>query len=118
MKEISNILSQSSWWMLNKSITKKLGIDASLILSDFISKYDYFRGKNQLDYEGYFFNKMESIEEDTTIPPYRQKKAIEILLKENLISLKKEGMPAKFYYKINIEEINSLIYSSCNNTFK
>ena len=66
----TSILSQSAWWILNKSLTKKIGIDASLILSDLISKQEYYESINKLEDDGSFFNERDKIEIDTTISIY------------------------------------------------
>lgn len=105
-----SILSQSSWWIMNKSLTIFLGFDASLLLSDLASKQDYFRDRNQLDEEGYFFNHRKDIAKDTSISEPRQIKAFKILQEKNLVQIKKVNkIPPKFYYKVNASEINSLI---------
>lgn len=110
MKEKKNILSQSSWWMVNKALTKEIGLDASVLLSDLLSKYEYFENRGMLE-DGTFFNKRVEIEADTTIPPYRQNKAIQILVKRKLISVTNKGIPPKTRFKVNLLEINKLISS-------
>lgn len=107
---LPNVLSQSAWWVINKAITAKFGFDVSVLLSDLISKQNYFRDNNQLDSDGYFFNYKKNIKEDTTITEKRQDKAVEILKKNNLISvIKKKGIPPKLFYKVNIKIVNKLI---------
>ncbi len=79
-----NILTQSSWWVINKAITKEVGIDAALLLADLISKQEYFEDRGMLDENGYFFNTRDNIQEDTTLTLYRQNNAISILKRRNL----------------------------------
>jgi hypothetical protein len=109
-KDRKSILSQSSWWMVNKAITKNIGLDASVLLSDLLSKSEYFFVTGKLDKEGFFYNDKSKIEEATSISPYRQNLAIEILLEKRLISIKKEGMPKRFYYKVHKSVIDDFVY--------
>ena len=103
-----SILSQSGWWMVNKEITREIGLDASVLLSDLLSKYEYFEKRGMLE-NGTFFNKRDDLQKDTTIPLYRQNKAIEILVKKKLISVTNKGVPPKTRFRVNILEINKLI---------
>lgn len=114
MKEKKNILSQTAWWMINKALTKELGIDASLLLSDLLSKFEYFEDRNLLDDDGFFFNTRENIETDTTIPLYRITKAIEVLKFKKLIETNNKGIPPKSRFKLNMISINKLIDSLHN----
>jgi len=110
MTEKTSILSQSSWWILNKSLTIYLGFDASLLLSDLTSKQDYFRIHNKLDEEGFFFNYKKEITKDTGLSEQRQVKAIEILKKYDLVTLKRvKCIPPKLFYKVNLRKIDALI---------
>jgi len=106
----SSILSQSSWWVLNKSLTIFLGFDASLLLSDLSSKQDMYRDAGKLDENGFFYNFKKKIQEDTGISEPKQDKAIEILKKHKLIeTIKKKGIPPILFYRVNITEVNNLI---------
>lgn len=97
---MNNILATSSWWPLNKHLTLKLGIEASLILSDLSTKQQYFSDNKKLDNEGYFYNEQKNIEKDTGISVKRQAKALKILKQYKLISIVKKGVPGRNYYKI------------------
>jgi len=104
-----NILSQTAWWPLNKKVTQILGIDAALLLSDLISKQEYFEERNLLDKEGFFFNTKEDIESDTTLPRRRQESAIKILTDYKLIEYKIKGVPAKSSYKVIVSAVNQFV---------
>tara|TARA_R100001443_G_scaffold101091_1_gene108851 strand:- start:1362 stop:2021 length:660 start_codon:yes stop_codon:yes gene_type:complete len=100
-----HLLSSSAFIICNKILAKKLGLKSTILLSDLISKHEYFLNNNLLNAEGYFFNTQENIEEDTTLTPYQQRNAIKTLLKEKLIETKKIGIPAKLHYKINEDQV-------------
>lgn len=109
MEKSYSILSQSSWWILNKKLVKILGVHSALILSDFISKYEYFNDRGESDKDGGFFNTRESLEQDTGLSPFLLKQAISNLIEKQLISIKKYGIPAKTFYYINFTKIDELI---------
>ena len=103
---ITNILSQNAYWIINKFIAKKIGLEAALLLSDLITKKEYFKKKNQLVEEEWFFNTSEDIENDTTLSYHKQKLGFEKLEKLELIEFKLMGIPSKQHFKIlesNIE---------------
>lgn len=105
-----NILSETSWWPVNKLFTRKYGIDAAVIIADLSSKQEYFRGRRMLDREGFFFNEKKDIETDTSISPYRQDKALKILIDIEVLETEiKKGIPPKRYYKVNVNKLNKLV---------
>ena len=104
-----NILSQNAWWTINKAITKEVGIDASILLSDLISKFEYFRDRNMLDKDGYFFNTRENIMKDTTLTLHRQNKALEILKEKMFLSYHNKGVPPKTRFKLNLNYISEIV---------
>jgi hypothetical protein len=105
----SSLLAQSSWWTLNKAITILLGFDASLLLSDLVAKEEYFRIKDQLDEDGFFFNLRKDIKYDTGLSEQRQIKALDVLKDKNLISTVRKGVPPKLYYKSNPDKIMEVL---------
>ena len=90
-----HLLSSSAFFIVNKHLVKHLGFNASLLLADLISKQEYFAGQE------WFFNTEENIKEDTTLTGYQQRKATEVLIKNNLIEMQIRGIPGKKHYKIN-----------------
>ncbi len=98
--------------IVNKAMIRNLGVEAAIFLSDLISKEQYFEVKGMLDDDGYFFNSEENREEDTGLSPYKQSKAIEILVKnEILLSVVRKGLPPKQRFKINHLKLKEFIDS-------
>ena len=106
---LSNVLSQSSFWMVNKAIAKATSNDTAIFLSDLISKREYFRSKNQLTEDEFFFNTIENIEVDTNIGRHKQTTCIKELESLNLIIVKLMGIPAKRFFKVNDEAVANLL---------
>jgi DNA-binding PadR family transcriptional regulator len=100
---MKHLLSSSAFIVLNKNLAQKIGLKAAILLSDLISKEEYFITKGMTD--GWFFNTVANIESDTTLNPYHQRKCLRTLKKENLIEVKRKGIPAKQYFKINEEQV-------------
>ncbi|QDP68054.1 MAG: hypothetical protein GOVbin3264_35 [Prokaryotic dsDNA virus sp.] len=99
---MKHLLSSTAFLVVNKRLAKRVGLKAAVLLADLISKEQYFIERKELT-EGYFYNTERNIYKDTTLSPYQQRKALRILKKENLITTKRKGVPAKMHYKINEE---------------
>lgn len=106
---VLNELLGKGFWLVNKRLVKTIGLEETLLLSDLLAKYTYFSDKNELDRNGFFFNTRENIEEDTTLTPYQQRKAITKLKKLGLVKTKEQGLPKKTYYKIDIQKVYDLL---------
>ncbi len=97
-----NILSQNAFWIVNKEMAKKVGLDAALLLSDLVTKQEYF-------IEEWFFNTADNIKEDTTLSYYQQKKEIKILVDKGFIETKLVGVPPRLNFKILENQILSFL---------
>lgn len=103
---VYSILSQGGFFILNKKLIKSTSLEAALLLSDLISKREYFRLNGDLEKTGgWFYNSQKNIELDTTLTPYQQRLMINLLKEKGYIDVKLMGLPAVNYYKINDEEI-------------
>lgn len=108
-KIIQNILSINSFWVINKKLTIELGFEASLMLSDLISKHAYFTEREMIDEEGGFYNSRENIEQDTGLTSYQQRNTCNILIRRGLLKILRKDNPARNYYYINYENINKIL---------
>ena len=95
------LLSSTAFIVLNKQLARQIGLKAAILLSDLISKEEYFISNGMTD--GWFFNTEANIQADTTLTPYQQRKSITELKKHQLIEVKRMGIPAKQFFKINEE---------------
>lgn len=95
-----HLLSSSAFIICNKALAKKLGLKATILLSDLISKAEYFDQEGFGLKDGYFFSTQEHIENDTTLTPYQQRGAIKVLKDCGLIETKLVGIPARLHYKV------------------
>tara|TARA_R110001583_G_scaffold59860_4_gene178080 strand:+ start:1380 stop:1997 length:618 start_codon:yes stop_codon:yes gene_type:complete len=96
---MKHLLSSTAFIVLNKELAKRVGLKEAVLLADLISKEEYFIANGMTD--GWFFNTEANIEKDTTLTAYQQRKCLTTLKKEGLIEVKRKGIPAKQYFKIN-----------------
>ena len=87
----------------------ELGIDEAIMIGELASEYDYWDSKEQLDEDGFFYSTVENVEENTTLTKYKQKKALDNLQKLGLVEVKRKGLPAKRYIKINEEQLMGIL---------
>ena len=45
-KNMESILSETSWWQVNKLFAQEYGLDAAVLVVDLDSKQNYFKNKN------------------------------------------------------------------------
>jgi hypothetical protein len=98
---MKHLLSSTAFIVLNKELARQIGLKAAILLADLISKEEYFISNGMTD--GWFFNTEANIQADTTLTPYQQRKSIKELKKHQLIEVKRMGIPAKQFFKINEE---------------
>jgi len=123
---MKHLLSSSAFLIVNKNLVKQIGLKPTIILADLISKEQYFE-TNHLLVDGWFFNTEKNIQDDTTLSPHQQRKALQYLKELQIIETKRKGIPAKMHYKINTEvlvkflnnkELNNLITNNNNKEIK
>ena len=96
---MKHLLSSTAFIVLNKELARQVGLKEAVLLADLISKEEYFIANGMTD--GWFFNTEANIEKDTTLNSYHQRKCLKTLKEHNLIEVKRKGIPAKQYFKIN-----------------
>lgn len=85
--------------VINKNLASKLGLQAAIMYSELLAKENYFNKKGQLD-DGWFFNTVENMEEDTFLSDYQQREAIGVLKELELIEYELRGAPPTRYFRI------------------
>ena len=110
-----HILGQHAHWNVNKKLARLVGLEAALLISDLISKREYFIQNKDITLEDWFFNTQENIEVDTGLTPHQQRKAFEILKSHGFIETQRKGIPAKQHFKIfDVQLLKILITGSEN----
>lgn len=99
---ILKLLASSNFITLNKTLARKLSLEASILFGDLASTQIYF-GEGE-----WFFRTRETIEQETTLSKDRQIRHMKHLLDHGLIKENLHGLPAKKYYLIDEECIDNL----------
>ncbi len=111
---MKNLLSSTAYIVLNKELARKIGLKEAVLLADLISKEEYFNKLGECK-NGYFFNTEANIFNDTTLTPRQQRKCLKTLKKHQIIDVKRMGIPAKNFYKINEQLVMQLLNNlSCD----
>lgn len=98
------IISADNFITVNRTLIKKLGLEAAVMLGELASEYSYWSEREELR-EGFFFSTVENIEEKTGMTAYQQRQAINKLAEMGIVEVKKMGIPAKRYIRISEQQV-------------
>lgn len=108
-KKLLSQFANNNYGLYNKTLAKKLGLHESIFLGEIISEYDYWSKRGELTDDGYFYSTLENVTEATTLSDYQQRSIVKHLIQLRIIDMKIAGMPAKRYFKINEENLYSVL---------
>jgi hypothetical protein len=114
-EDIRKILKLSNFIVIYKPLAKKIGLQETLFLQYLIDWQEYVEKEQQ---DEWFYCTERQIEDNITLSPYQQRKIVEKLKKLGILEVKKQGMPAKNYYKINFSQISNLLTTRCEETLQ
>lgn len=97
---ITQLLASRNYLIINKDLLKIFGLEATILLGELCSEYEYWENQN-LAKDGFFFSTIENIKDNTTLSVKQQKNALTKLMDLNVIECKVMGLPARRYFKIN-----------------
>lgn len=89
---------------VNKNLIQAIGLNEAVLYCELLSRYFYFESRLLLDEEGCFYNTQYDLQAGTGLGEKAQRTAISNLKSLGLIEVKRKGMPAKRYFKINPDE--------------
>jgi hypothetical protein len=105
---MKSLLSSTAYIVLNKELARKIGLKEAVLLADLISKEEYFNKLGESK-NGWFFNTEANIFNDTTLTPRQQRKCLKTLKTHKIIDVRRMGIPAKNFYKINEQLVVQLL---------
>lgn len=112
---IKEFLCGSNYIRVNKSLIKKVGIEAAYFLTYLVEKESQFKGGLVgRDDKNWFFAESKKIENDTCLSYRNQKTAISVLEKNGLLVTKLMGIPRKLYF--SIRSLNIFHFVNCINS--
>src|SRR6056297_3255667 len=105
-----DLIKADGYITVSKELAREIGLQESIILSELISQYEYFKKENRLDKNNYFYCTVDKMKKNTTISKKTQTRKINNLINLGLIEKKVKGLPAKRHFKINEKEILNLFF--------
>lgn len=114
---ILSILASDNYIVINRDLLKKYGINVTLMLCELASEYNYFDKNGMLD-DGMFFSTIDNIYEKTGLSKYQQTEALKVLDNIGIVKSVVKGIPAKRYFKIDVEELAKKIVNTSPSSCK
>lgn len=115
MGAISKLLSTDGYIIVNKALIKRVGLNAAVLLGELCTEYNYWESAGEL-IDDMFYSTRENIEENTGLTDYMQREAMKILQNLQLLTVVKQGMPAKNYYKLDERQLLNFLTTSDKET--
>ena len=101
------LLAIDNYIIYNKTLAKKIGVENTILLGTLCSLQNNF---NQDE----FYREEEKLSEDTCLSIYTLRKCKKELSQLGVVEIVKKDLPARHYFKINIEKIMELLSSDEN----
>ena len=99
-EEITEQINRDNTISVNRPIAHAVGAYAAIVFNALIGKYIYYKQKNMLDRDGWFYSTIKDMKESTTLSRYHQDNAIEALIEAQLIEYCVKGTPARRYFRV------------------
>lgn len=97
--------SSGAYLVINKELIKMYGAINALFLSNLIDKFRYFLDKNNVNSKAGFFLTYEDQTEQIGLSKHQLREAKQFFIEKGILYTKKEGIPAKEFYYINLETL-------------
>lgn len=103
--DVLDLIASDNYITFNKTLAKEIGLEQALLYGALCGYHRYYKGEE-------FFKEQEQLMEDTCLSEYLIRNATKKLCELGLISVEKKGLPAKNYYKLNLESLIKLLSTS------
>ena len=113
---IIGLLASSNFITVNKKIAQEIGLKEAVLLGELASEYEYWKGRNEITDDDYFYSAVSVVQNNTTLSERQQKSALSTLVSMGLVDVSIKGMPAKRHIRINERAVSELFLSenSCS----
>lgn len=95
--DVLELLASDNFITFSKSIAKKYGVDAAILLGTMCSWQKYFGGE--------FYKSQEELKEETCLSIYEIKEAVKVLSGSGILTVTRKGLPAKNYYLVSANKL-------------
>lgn len=113
---LTSLLASENWRPFFKPLAKILDSnDAAILFSELCNSHEYFKNRDQLTEDGWFFCTVDYLQEEINLSKHQQRRCVDLLQKASLIDTEKRGMPAQRYFKISdqaeqiLKEMTSMV---------
>ena len=115
---LTNVLSQNSFWLVNKSLVRALegNYSAAILLSDLVQRREYFANRGELAADGSFYALSETLEEDLAMGAQMRRRASKDLQDKGFVvivprqtTVPSKGVQTVNYYLINDDAVISAL---------
>jgi hypothetical protein len=112
---IFRLLKSGATLTVYKELARAIGLEASLMYSELLKRWERFAELDQLTEDGYFYNTIEDMQRETFLSAHQQRAAIKLLTELNLIQTTVKGLPAKRFFLVNPDSsvIESILKKEC-----
>ena len=106
---IVSLLASDNFIVINRGLLKRYGLNVTLMLCELASEYNFYKKEGKLEDDGMFFSTIENITDKTGLSRYQQAEALKTLDEMGIVKSFVKGVPAKRYFKLDIELLASKI---------
>lgn len=108
-ERIYDLLTQDSYFILNRKLNSYCGLVLGAFIVFLLDKEKYHKYNDELTQDGYFYATDMDIILMTGLTSSQVSKLKNTAVEKELIFIKREGIPLKTYYKINLQKINDIM---------
>lgn len=105
---ILQLLSSESTRIYSVPLARRISVNGAIVLQEMIRWHLYYAERGELDSEFMFYVTAPKMEESTALTEREQSTAINHLKRLGLIEQKNKGLPAKRFFRVNVEAIEQL----------
>lgn len=102
--DVLELLASDNFITFSKSIAKKYGVDAAILLGTMCSWQKFFGGE--------FYKSQEELKEETCLGIYEIKEAVKVLSGCGILTVERKGLPAKNYYLVSANKLGENLLTS------
>lgn len=102
--DVLELLASDNFITFSKSIAKKYGVDAAILLGTMCSWQKFFGGE--------FYKSQEELKEETCLGIYEIKEAVKVLSSCGILTVERKGLPAKNYYLVSANKLGENLLTS------
>lgn len=115
---IISFLANDNYIVVNRSLIKEFGLKEAILLGELASEFNYYKKKDMLDEDGYFYSTIENVKESTSLSSYEQKKCLDKLSERGIVDVNIKGIPATRHIKINSLQLINLFANFLETSFR